>query len=72
MHFLLINDDLDASATVQSMLHACRKSDAIVSINSLLARSDLCSLLIVFANSLDSDQDGQNVGRDLDPNCLTL
>ena len=30
------------------------------------------SLLITFANSLDPDQDRQNVGPDLDPNCLTL
>ena len=32
----------------------------------------LCRLLIIFANSLDPDQDQQNVGPDLDPNCLTL
>ena len=25
-----------------------------------------------FANSLNSDEDQQNVGLDLDPNCLTL
>ena len=30
-----------------------------------------CRLLITFANSLDSDQDRQNVGPDLDLNCLT-
>ena len=30
----------------------------------------LC-LLINFANSLDPDQAQQNVGPDLDPNCLT-
>ena len=29
-------------------------------------------LLITFANSLDPDQARQNVGPDLDPNCLTL
>ena len=29
-------------------------------------------LLITFANSLDPDQDRQNVGPDLDPNYLTL
>ena len=29
-------------------------------------------LLITFANSLDPDQDRQNVGPDLDPNALTL
>ena len=29
-------------------------------------------LLITFANRLDPDQARQNVGPDLDPNCLTL
>ena len=29
-------------------------------------------LLIIFANCLDPDQDQQNIGPDLDPNCLTL
>ena len=29
-------------------------------------------MIIIFANSLDLDQDRQNVGPDLDPNCLTL
>ena len=29
-------------------------------------------LLITYANSLDPDQARQNVGPDLDPNCLTL
>ena len=31
-----------------------------------------CRLPITFANSLDPNQDRQNVGPDLDPNCLTL
>ena len=40
---------------------------------SLLAlNSDFCHQLITFASSLDPDQDRQNVGLDLDPNCLTL
>ena len=38
--------------------------------NSLPARHDFCCLLIIFANSLDPDQARQNVGPDLDPNCL--
>ena len=33
---------------------------------------DFCHLLITFANSLDPDQDRQNISPDLDPNCLTL
>ena len=40
--------------------------------NSLSSRGHFCCLLITFANSLDSDQARQNVGPDLDPNCLTL
>ena len=32
----------------------------------------LCSLLIMFPSSLDPDQVRQNVGPDLDPNCLTF
>ena len=31
-----------------------------------------CRLLITFASSLDPDQARQNVGPDLDPNCLIL
>ena len=39
--------------------------------NSLPASSDFCHLLITFANSLYPDLARQNVGPDLDPNCLT-
>ena len=41
---------------------------------SFPASGDFCHLLITFtfANSLDLDQAQQNVGPDLDPNCLTL
>ena len=35
-----------------------------------LSLCQLC-LLITIANSLDPDQARQNVGPDLDPNCLT-
>ena len=38
---------------------------------SVLASGDFCHLLITIASSLDPDQDRQNVGLDLDPNCLT-
>ena len=40
--------------------------------NSFLASGKFCNLLIIFTNSLEPDQDRQNVGPDLDPNCLTL
>ena len=36
------------------------------------ASSNLCFQLITVANSLDLDQARQDVGPDLDPNCLTL
>ena len=39
---------------------------------TFLASGHFCHLLIIFANSLDPDHDRQNVGPDLDPNCLTL
>ena len=39
--------------------------------NSLPACGYFCHLLMTFANSLDPDQARQNVGPDLDPNCLT-
>ena len=38
----------------------------------LAASGEFCHLLTIFANSLDPDQARQNVGPDLDPNCLTL
>ena len=38
--------------------------------NSFLASGNFCQVLI-FANSLDPDQDRLNVGPDLDPNRLT-
>ena len=38
----------------------------------LLDSGDIFPLLITFANILDPDQDRQNVGSGLDPNCLTL
>ena len=42
-----------------------------------LAKFSLCLLVLcadsdVFTNSLDPDQARQNVGPDLDPNCLTF
>ena len=37
-----------------------------------LASDDFCRLLITFANSLDPEQDRQNVGPDLGPNRLVL
>ena len=42
-----------------------------ISFQSFLASGDFCYLLISFANSLDPDQDRQNVGPDLFLNCLT-
>ena len=40
--------------------------------DSFPTSGDFCRLVITFANSLDPDQARQNVGPDLDPNCLTL
>ena len=41
-------------------------------VNSFLASSNFCGLLMTFANRLDLVQDGQFVSPDLDPSCLTL
>ena len=38
----------------------------MIYINTFLASSDFCCLLITFANSLDPDQYGHTVGSDLD------
>ena len=40
--------------------------------NSCLVMGDFCCLLITFANSLETDQDRQNISLDLDLNQLTL
>ena len=40
--------------------------------NSFLASGNFCHLLLTFENSLDPDQDQQNVNPALDPNYLTL
>ena len=39
---------------------------------SFFASGDFCLRLITFANSLDPDQDGQNVSPELDLNRLTF
>ena len=41
---------------------------ALYTIISFHVSGDFCRLLITFANSLDPDQEQQNVGPDLDPN----
>ena len=45
---------------------------SLQSLNSFLAIGDFCCLPISFPNSLDPDQDRQNLGPDLDPIPLTL
>ena len=45
----------------------------VVEFNPFLSEiSDICSLLITFANSLVPEQDRHSVGLDLDPNYSTL
>ena len=41
-------------------------------LKSFLPSVDICHLLITFTNRLDRDQDRQNIGPDLDSNCLAL
>ena len=49
-----------------------KEKEQILSFNSFPPSGNFCHLLITFANSLDPDQARQQVGPDLDPNCLTL
>ena len=53
-------------------LNVLEWSVKVIDINSLPASGNSCCLLITFANSLDADQAGQNIGPDLDPDCLIL
>ena len=53
-------------------MFCCSNYMWVFCMNSFLASGDFCNLLITFENSLDPDQDWQNVGPYLDPNCLTL
>ena len=59
--------DLEVCISMFSMFHHSERTS-----NSFLASGNYCFLLIAFANSLDPDQDRQNVGPDLDPNHLML
>ena len=45
---------------------------SLVPVSVIPASCDFRHLVITFANSLGQDQDGQNVGPDLDLTCLTL
>ena len=68
--FISINDLIRYMCI--ELMQYCLLLSYTIHINSFHASGDLCRLLITFANSLDPDQARQNVGPDLDPNCLTL
>ena len=55
---------------MQTLIRLLEKQADIGLTLSLLAMA--CCLLIMLANSLDTDQDRQKIGPYLDPNCLTL
>ena len=55
---------------IERLLMGCKESNQTKSF--LLASAIFYHQLITFANRLDPDQDRQNVGPDLDANCLTL
>ena len=48
---------------IQGMAKKCAKFPSIQRAYTITANSDICCLLITFANSLDPDQDRQNVGQ---------
>ena len=62
-------NEIDFSQGLSQKVHGVSRSCSVL--NSLSASGNFCHLLITFANSLDPDQARQNVGPDLDPNCLT-
>ena len=53
---------MEASQFIKYLQHLCFYRELI-----LLARDNFCHLLITFVNSLDPDQNQQNVGPDLVP-----
>ena len=55
--------DLEVCISIFSMFHHSGRTP-----NIFLHSGNFCFLLISFANSLDPDQDQQNVSPDLDPN----
>ena len=55
--------------TAMSLQCVCQLAFALMNLKRDLHY--LCRLLITFANSLEPDQARQNVGPDLDQNCLT-
>ena len=61
-----------AKNSVRGVRWNCIVWSPILTLNSFPTSGYFCHLLITFANSLDPDQARQNVGPDLDPNCLTL
>ena len=70
---LEIQRDRDREAERLSDKKATREADREkeeyrMKLVRFLANCDFCCLLIIFSNSLDSDQDRQNVSPDLDPN----
>ena len=50
----------------------CEKCFYDLHSSNFLASDKFCPLLMIFSNSLDPDQGRQNIGPDLDANCLTL
>ena len=59
-------------ALLLEMIYSLDVDTLIFIFCSVLASGDFCRLQMAVANSLDPDQDQQNVGTDLDPNYLTL
>ena len=58
--------EINGTLTVSITLAADDNSSFL---NSFLASSNFCRLLKTFANSLDPDQDREDVGPDLGSNC---
>ena len=57
--------------TLAKVLARKKYQEGVMYLTLLPASDNFCHLQINFANSLDPDLARQNVGPDLDPNCLT-
>ena len=63
---------LQARFLDQVLSYTCHVEGVVKQHDKEMVSSIKCRLLITFANSLGPEQAWENVGPDLDPNCLTI
>ena len=70
IHIYIYSVDVDGDSDQKLDLAQLDLSE--IMLKDFLCNIDCCRLLIIFANSLELDQDRQSVGPDVDPNHLKL